>query len=217
MKEAATILANLSLLAPLVPAVLGLTRLKRSSQGQKLLVALMVFYLANQGLGEWMVHLKTSNFPLYHLNILVETCVLWLIFYLEKGLIFRPAKLFWGLQGILVVSWAISVAGAGGFWQPPTLSLTIQSVLLIVLALQFLWKTFQEMKVERVEREFLFWVTLGILVNFAGGLLIAAFFTFLTEREDVYYAVFMIRALLILFGQACYSIAMLCKAPPQRS
>lgn len=205
-----------AILAPSLPLVTGIARARRLSKGQWLLCALCAFYLLNQGIAAWTASYLQSNYPFFHLHIAVEMAALSWIYVLERGSIHGRKVQFMGMT-LFLMGTIINAAWGEGLWNPPSLLLILESILLILLVIGFFWKTYAEMQVTRIEQHFLFWLSLGILIFFAGTILIDIFLKFVVEREEIFDAVFLIRDILILLTNSCYTIALLCKAHPQKS
>ncbi len=206
-----------ALLAPLAPLVVALCHLRRLTIGQRILMVLSLFFLLNQGVGVCLTQLGISNYPLFHLHVIVETSVFGFLFWVE-GVTFKGVKLQFGVSAVIALAGIANACCGEGMWNPPSTFLAAESTLMILVACLYFLKTYREMIVVRVEQEFLFWVSLGFLIFFAGTLLLSFTVDYILLLEDqVFFDVFLIRAFLIILTNICYAIGMSCKAHPQKS
>lgn len=202
--------------APVAPFLVGMARIRTLSPGQRILLLFAIFCLVNQGVAELFTFWNSSNLPFFHLHIAAEYLFLTWAFFVGGGVLHGKAIQVLGSVVFLLAA-ILNAAWGEGLWGLPTVILMAESTLLILLTGVYFFKVFREMTVVRIEKEFLFWVSMGILLFFAGTLLLSAFIEFLTARVDVYFDVFLIRAVLIILTNICYTIGMLCKAHPQKS
>ena len=209
-------LPYIAMSAPLAPWIVGVSRFRKLGSGQQLLLLHATFCLVNQIAAELFALWNPSNLPFFHLHIAVELLLLSWMYFAESSVLHGRR-----VQVIGSVVWVIvaicNAAWGEGLLNLPSLLLMAESILLILFAGIYFFKVFKEMTVVAVEKEFLFWVSMGILLFFAGTLLLSAFIEFLTFRKDVYFDVFLIRAFLIILTNICYAIGMSCKAHPQKS
>jgi hypothetical protein len=216
MEKVGDWLQYVAMFAPLATCVVGVVRFRKLTIGQRLLLLFAIFCLVNQSIAELFTFWNTSNLPFFHLHIAVELLFLTWIFFVEGGIFHHKTIQIFGSTLIFIAAASNAIWGEG-LWNLPSILLVAESVLLILFVGIYFLKLFKEMTIVAVEREFLFWVSLAILLFFSGTLILSAFIEFLTYRKDVYFDVFLIRAVLIILTNICYAIGMLCKAHPQKS
>ncbi|HEX2899374.1 MAG TPA: hypothetical protein VHS96_06610 [Bacteroidia bacterium] len=202
--------------SPALSLFVGLLRFNRLGKGQHIICILAVFYLLNQSVAEWVGSKNISNYPFFHLSIVVEFSLLSWAFVAEQGVLFNRKFLMISIATFFLGSVLNAVWGEG-LENAPSILLVVESCFLIVLVGAYFLKVYRQMTVMRIEQEFLFWLSMGILVFFVGTILLSIFIEFITESEELFFDIFLIRASLIILTNICYAIAMLCKAHPQKS
>jgi hypothetical protein len=216
MEAFAIQIAHVALWSPAVVLGLGLWRLRSRSPAQHVWMVQLALAMAAQWLGQWLSSQQTSNLPIFHVHILLEfTCYVGVI-YLGRsaGL---PRKWTLLLCAAFGVFWCVNAAWGEGIAQVPTVALSVESVLLSALAVRYFVHTFYASQVIQLEREFLFWFSIGLLILFLGNILISFFLGSITARADVYFQVWTIRSSLIILTNLVFLIAITCKDPQTKS
>jgi hypothetical protein len=216
MEAFAIQIALVALWSPAVVLGFGLWRLRSRSQAQRLWMVQLALAMAAQLLGRWLSAQQASNLPVFHVHILLEhTCYVG-VFYLGRsaGLPRRWALLLGAAFGMF---WCVNAVWGDGITQLPTVALSVESLVLSALAIRYFVHTFRASQVTNLEREFLFWFSIGMLILFLGNILISFFLGSITAREDVYFQVWTIRSSLIILTNLVFLIAITCKDPQTKS
>lgn len=216
MEDFAIQIALVALWSPAVVLGFGLWRLGSRSQAQRLWMVQLALAMAAQLLGRWLSAQQASNLPVFHVHILLEHSCYVGVFYLGRsaGLPRRWALLLGAAFGAF---WCVNAVWGDGITQLPTVALSVESLLLSALAVQYFVHTFRASQVTHLEREFLFWFSIGMLILFLGNILISFFLGSITAREDVYFQVWTIRSSLIILTNLVFLIAITCKDPQTKS
>jgi hypothetical protein len=216
MEAFAIQIAVVALWSPAVVLGLGLSRLRSRSRAQRVWMVQLALAMAAQLLGWWLSSQQTSNLPVFHVHILLEFTSYVGVFYLGRsaGLPRRWALLLVATFGVF---WCVNAVWGEGIQQLPTIALSLESLLLSSLAIVYFVHTFRTSQAAYLEREFLFWFSIGILILFLGNILISFFLEPITARLDVYYQVWTIRSCLIILTNLVFLIAMTCKDPQTKS
>ena len=216
MQSLANVLSYAAMLVPLLPALAGLLRWAGLAKGQRLFLALCIFYLLIQIIAEVLLWQNISNMPLYHLTSIVECVVFTWVFQISAGTWHHHKLQVAGSVAVVVLGLVLGLF-VDGIGNPPGSFLTIESILLILTVGAYFFKVYAEMHVARIEREFLFWISIGLLVSYAGSLLLSVTLPFIIfNTKEVFMDVFLIRTVLILLSNLCFFTAMLCREPIQK-
>lgn len=197
MSDTLNTIAIYSVLAPVLAAVF---RMSQISRRQVVLIIFCLFALGLQYLNQIAAEQFGSNLPNYHFYILIEFLVFAWAFQQEwkDELAGRFTK--WSMVGFVLLA-ALSAIWYPGIMHLPSLTQTVSHVISIGLAANFLLRALREMKIARIERVYLFWLSTGILIYFTGTLLQSIFSEFLIKSEKIYLAVWASRDIFtILFG-----------------
>lgn len=216
MEAFAIQIAWVALWSPAVVLGIGLLRLRKRSPAQRLWMAQLAFAMGIQLIGSWLSAQQRSNLALFHVHILVEFSCYVGIYYLGRVLGTRKGIPI-GLIAAFATFWGINALWGEGILAVPTFALSVESLLLIGLAIGYFVGTFIASRIAHLEREFLFWFSIGILILFLGNILISFFLGAITAREDVYFHIWTIRSSLIILTNLVFVIAMSCKDLPTKS
>lgn len=198
----------------LLPTLIGTFRWKKLSKAQQVTTYLLGFISINQlvaNILSYIYHLP--NLPLYHLYILVESVGLILIFKyrFQKHI---PASYFHWFAGILGVFNLFNVFVLEHYMQMPVYSRTVESLVIIILAIYYFYVIMQEVKIKFIERSFWFWLSFGLLIYFTTNLFLFVFNLFIYEQgTEVFHSAYIIHSMLNIMLYILYSISLLCKDP----
>lgn len=216
MEAFAIQIALIALWSPAAVLGFGLLRLRNRSRAQRLWMVQLALAMVAQLFGRWLSQQHISNLPVFHVHILLEfTCYVG-IFHLGRGLRL-PGRWTTLLLLAFGLFWCVNVTVGEGIQQLPTIALSVESLLLSSLAILYFAHTFRTSRVTYLEREFLFWFSIGILILFLGNILISFFLEPITARLDVYYHVWTIRSCLIILTNLVFLIGITCKDPQLKS
>lgn len=203
---------------PVIPLVIGLIRFPKLSGRQKWIWGLMVFWVAYQILTllitQVFVQTTPNTNPLFHLSIPVAVFCILMTYRSEIGKKI-PSIIVVILGGLFTVFAVVNAFWIEALDQTPNLSIKVQAVLMILIAFFFFWIIFTEMKVLRLEKHFLMWVSLANLLLYSSMFLI---YFFPTQLEQNHPGLFQnmqhIMAGVAFLHYLFYSIGMLQQDPP---
>lgn len=197
-----------------VPLAAGIARWKQLSGDQHALVAWVGFIILFSLLSEYVGRRYGNNLPLYHLYAIIEFFFLYWLFrrvllWLPRWLRLLPAVLFLGVGIWGVVEDPYSV---------PDRLLSVESVILIGCSLLFFYRSLRSLEVKRIERTYMFWLSVAVLLCFAGNLLLYIFSSYIAETSDrVYFTVWTIHTLFTILLYLLYAVGLLCRDPTPQS
>jgi hypothetical protein len=216
MEVFAAQIAYVALWSPAVVLGFGVLRLGSRSPAQRLWLLQLALAMAAQLIGLDFAQREISNLPVYHVHILLEFNLYVWVMHLGMRVGFPQVGAV-VLSAAFSVFWLLNASLGEGLWEVPTIAVSVESILLSGLVLLYFFQTFRASRIMYLEREFLFWFSLGILILFLGNILIALFLGPLTEREDVYFHIWTIRSCTIILTNLIFIIAILCRDPQTKS
>lgn len=198
-----------------VPFLTGIAVWKRLTFDQRVLVVWCAFVILFSLLSEYISRRYGNNLPLYHLYTFIE---FFFLSYLFRRLLKRLPLPAWLIPTLLFVGVGLWGVFEELFAFPDRLR-SVESVILIGYALLFFNRALRSLDVARIERTFMFWVSVAVLLCFTGTLLLYIFSNYIAAASNrVYFTVWTIHTLFNILLYLLYSIALLCKDPiPQSS
>jgi len=210
------ILADIAQWSVGIPALLGLVRIRRLSNRQKILLGLLFFSLIMQGLGDLLREWYNNNAPAFHFYVPVEFALILGIFRKELSRLL-PRKIFPLLLGLFSVLSIVDAWLLSGIYLMPNYARTAESILIILLCISWFALLYREQKVLFLERQFLFWVTTGLLLFFSFNLLLYFFSNFLMENFlNAAGFLFVFHSVMVLVLNLFFSIGMAIQDPPAK-
>lgn len=200
-----------------LPLIIGHFRFRSLDLGQSfLLLAIEAGVLAEIMMA---IFARTfhNNMPVVHSYTAIEFCLLVSVFYFGKaGLL--PKKVYQSL----VVGFLFLTTGNifinQGIWEGNSLVRSIEGLLLIVISLYYFFDLLKNLDSPHPERAFMFWVSIAMLVYFAGNLLIFIYYNRILKigtqsdyARDLMRQIVLIGYILNIFLYSFYSIALLCR------
>lgn len=197
-----------------LPLLAGALRWKRHSRMQRLLFFYLCLLFPLQIVADQLAAHQINNMPLAHLYTALEFGVLLWIFRLGWPRPWRAA-FFWGILGAyyawtLLATLFLEPLHTFNAWGRST-----EGFLFICISLAWFIAVMQELRIVRLYRSFMFWISAGTLLYFAGNLLIFIFGqSILAMDTATSYEVWTIHAVLNILLYFIYTISFLC--PPDR-
>lgn len=193
-----------------VPLAAGVVRWKSLSGDQRRLVAWVAFIILFSLISEYVGRRYGNNLPLYHIYTFIEFFFLYYLFRREWKRFARPFRPAPVLLFIGVGIWGF-LADPYSF---PDRIRSVESIILIGCSLLFFSRSLRSLDVERIERTFMFWISVAVLVYFTGNLLLYIFSNVIAAASDaVYFTVWTIHTLFNILLYLLYTIALLCRDP----
>jgi hypothetical protein len=197
-------LADVASYIGLIPSILALFRLKNSLPEYRQLT-LLVWGGTTISLLAIIVGtvLHKPNLFLLHIYTIFDFILL--------TLIFKPV-LGARLTRFLTIAFSLFAATNSIFFEhlrtENVLNRSLSALILMFYALSFFTKTLREMKIQKLENEPLFWISIGVLFYNAGSFFIFLFSHYLTPIQDLWYTYFGIHAIFTILLYVCYTIAL---------
>lgn len=205
------ILINTALAVPAIPLLVAGIRFRKLSQPQKWLFYLLAYTLLSNIATTLISTTGASNIWLFHIYVLIDFSLLTLVFkeIIPKKLMVGAISSF-GLVAIFFLVWDRGWEGL------PSIPMGIEALWMVFLVFWFLWKVFREMKILRLERQFLFWISTGNLLYFSGNVLLFIFSNYVNgQTAEVAVQIWMANIFLILLRNLFYALALVWKDPAQ--
>ncbi len=205
-----SILIDIALYIPLLPALLTLVRWNRLQRVHKWFAALIWYIVIISISGEvWHKMTGKNNMPFFHLYILIEYLMMIQIFRILFGGSMR--HIVWNfLMGVFLIIWLINVFAGEGWWGFPDYIHALEAIIILSILIKWFMKMFRERKIQHPEKTFEFWFCAGLLIFFSGNLLLFMFPKFLIDAgNEVFDAIWKVNCLLIILLYLMYTVALL--------
>lgn len=203
-EETSFLLATISSYIGLIPGILAFFRIKNPLPDHRLL-AMLVWWGIFISLSANFVNevLGRPNLFLLHLYTIGDFIILTLIF--RQVL---PRVAFWALILVFPLFAVINSIFFEKMMTMNVLNRSISAFLLMFYALSFFMKTLREMKIKRLEKEPLFWISVGVLFYNAGSFFIFLFSKDITPFSEIWLTYFGIHSIFGIILYLFYTIAL---------
>ena len=202
-------LVYLALAVPAIPFVVAGIRFARLSTPQKWLFLLLGFTLLSNSASQLLPEFDLPNLWIFHIYVLVDFALLTLVFreLVPKRLAIGAISLF-TTMGIFLLFWN------GGWKGLPSVTMGVEAFWMVFLTFWYFWKVYREMKILRLERQFLFWFGTGNLLYFSGNLLLFIFSNYIIgQSPTLAIQIWMANVVLTFLRILFYTIALAWKDP----
>lgn len=180
-------------------------------------VSLLIFsVLVNYFSGNYAILVefcRGTNAPIYHFATPVYVFLLLQIYrpYLKR---LSAAPLQWILLLVAVVIGLGDIVFGVGLYQFPTLGITFYSLAGIMLPVGYFYYLLQSLAVNRLEKDPLFVVSAGFLINFSGNFLLWVFLNYITGDYEIFHSVYRVNSVLaILLNFFLATAILICPTP----
>lgn len=200
----AFLLSKISTFWGIIPSILAIFVWKRKASKNKLL-PILVWGGTAISLTAYIVGylLKTPNLFLLHIYTIFEFILLLFIF---------KSVLNQGFRKILLFAFPLFAATNSIFFEQLStmniLNRSISALFIMFFALSFFLVSLRRMEIEKIEREPLFWVSIGVLFYNAASFFIFLFSKNLEPHEELWFTYFGIHAFFTILLYTFYSIAL---------
>lgn len=198
-----------------VPLVLGLIGYRKLSPALRYFVYLLAFTLFTEVTGLVLSRIKIENLWVYNTYTAVEYTLLIMMFTsLLEGKRLRRI-LLWSIP-VFIVIWGLATFLLTVSDQFHSIFLSIESVVFVFIAVMTLVKEMRDSSVLLVDNP-VFWVSSGVLVYFAGNLLVFTFIDQLLKDTEVgMLSAWVIHAAMNVSKNIIYSIGFLSTGGPRQ-
>ncbi|MEM6321748.1 MAG: hypothetical protein AAF960_29075 [Bacteroidota bacterium] len=206
-KSFAILIMMLSVYSISIPLLSGIYRIKHLTELQRLIGLSVLLSLGGELIGIFLAKAGINNLYVFHTFTVLQFALLTLI--MEKELVPFVSKRT--LRGLMVGFTILALFDAfwwNGIENFNNYARTISSILLISLVILFFYKTLQELRIKNLEREPLFWLSIGILIYHSGSSLIFLFSNYVKTSELALLTLWGIHAIFNIFLNISYAIAL---------
>ncbi|MDP5172051.1 MAG: hypothetical protein NWR72_17530, partial [Bacteroidia bacterium] len=192
-------------------------KIKSLTRDRQFLFAAICFGIVSEIAMRVAIKIWGNNMPIAHVYCLVEFCLLLSVFYHgSKGLI--PKKIYWaGMIGFVLAGLTDMIVN-GSLWKGHSVIRSLESILLIAIALYYFFDLLRHMEILHPEKTFLFWIGVAMLVYFGGNLLVFIYYNHFQQiasqsakAKELMLQIVFINYVLNIFLYTLYSIALLCQ------
>lgn len=203
-KDFSFFLANISSYIGLIPCIIAFVKIKNKPRVFRLLALLLWGSTAVGILARFIgAFLHQPNLFLLHIYTIFDFILITLIF---KPVL--PLK----LSRFFLIGFPLFAAFNSIFFEhlktENVLNRSLSALILMFYALIFFTKTLREMKILNLEKEPMFWISIGVLFYNAGSFFIFLFSHYLTPIHDLWFTYFGIHAIFTILLYICYTIAL---------
>lgn len=200
-----------------LPLIIGHFRFRSLNLGQSLLLLAIEVGVLAEILMTIFARTFHNNMPVVHSYTVIEFCLLVSVFYFGKPGLF-PRKVYQGLiAGFLLLATG-NIFIHQDIWEGNSLVRSIEGFLLIAISLYYFFDLLKNLDAPHPERTSMFWVSIAMLVYFAGNLLIFIYYNRILKigaqsdyARDLMRQIVLIGYILNIFLYTFYSVALLCK------
>lgn len=166
----------------LLPFLVVLLRYRVLSPAMRPVACYVLLSGLVQALSSYLNSFSINNLWLLHLYTPLEFfCISWFFSKVLEGLV--PRRVFVGAAiGFMVLS-ALNSLFLQDVNTFNTYARSLEGVLVVILCLGWCYRTLSEMKIQRLEKDPVFWVNTGFLLYFSGNVLLFAFSNYILPLQ----------------------------------
>lgn len=153
-----------------------------------------------------------NNMPMLHLFIAISVSFFSRIYYRAFSTpLLRTVVMVLGTAAFLLV--LVNASFLQGIWIYPSLSNTVQSIIMITFSLLYFYQIFTRQEYIHIEKQGLFWINSGVLIYFSINIFLFMLFNLViaNQRQELY----AIHSVTNIISNILYAIGLLCK--PQKT
>lgn len=186
----------------------GLFRWKTIGYVQKVVTCLLGLTLVVELISRSLWKLEINTYPLFHIYAPIQYSILtWAYIKIFDFTMFNLI-LKLSIPLFLVYSLMNTI-----FWQPLTIPnsnvTTALSIIMVSLSVCFYFRLLSQMKYKQLERSAVFWLNNGIVVYFAGSLLMFVYGEWLVDKENmISINIWLTHVFFLAIHYLCFNIAL---------
>ena len=198
----------LAMFSPLLPLLAAGWRWLRLDVAQRLLLGWVLLEVFFDLGGRYMASTLGNNHPLMHGYVALELAMLLGVFHFSlRRLLGRYAL------PIVMGLFALFVVVNGLLWQPFDTYASIprlgESLLLVIVGMLWFYDVFQRQEIERLEKTFHFWFTVGVVLYFSCNVVLWAFGDLGGKHQPEYFVrIWTVHAVSNIFLHLIYTLAL---------
>lgn len=192
----------------LIPLLIGLFKSATLWHEARALLLWIIIGAAFEGLSYFSAQWYGNNLPLMHLYVVLEMSFLSYFFYRDR---MNAAAGTW-IKIIVLLFFlfaCFNVLFLQDLYAYTSNTRSVESILLCLFALSWFYKVYKEQQVVFLEREFMFWFVIGILIYFTGNILLWVYGEAVAQQsKQVFAEIWKIHALLNSLLHLFYALAL---------
>lgn len=204
-----------------IPLLVGLIRFRSLNSAQRLLLAVLVLGAFTEWFSIWIMEAAgwPNNNPVSHFYTIFEFALFVSVFYFGVLDLLTQQQYLSLLIGFTLIEIA-NMLFFQNLWQPNSLTRSLESILLIGLALWYYHLTLQRLDTPSLGQSFAFWYASTILLYFVANLLLFIYLSPIIgiNWEDevdvsIFRVIWSMFTFMNLIMYLLFTIALLCKEP----
>jgi len=200
---------DLSVLSALIPFVFGIISYRKHKLVlvQQLIFILVVITLLTESVVLFLSYFGINNLPIFHLFTIAQFSIYILI--MRKGCKpFLSRSFFHGIFFLFIIFALLDAFWLNNLYSFNNYSRPVASLFLIFFALCFFYKTLKELKIQSLEREPLFWLSMGMLIYFSCSLFVFLFTNYVKTSNEALFTIWNINAIFNIILNLSYAVAL---------
>ncbi len=213
------LVVRFTFLFSLIPIAVGLVKLRRLDREQRLLLVLCGIVLLTEIISKVLIYgFKTSNMVVGNVYFIIELFLLFMIF---RG-VFLKAKILSTIKLYVILLTGMTLlynTFVIGWFSLNMIFRVIESFTIILFALGYYFFTLNDVKVEKLERDSMFWISTAVLIYFSGNLFLFVVNNYLVANQSskLYYSLWaIIHSTTYLITYSLYAIAIWSNSDQQK-
>lgn len=207
-KDTSWLLAQISVFSGLLPATVAIINRKYATSIQKILFLLVSITLLVEIVAYVFAGLfSINNMLIFHIYTFVELLLLGLIYQKELKSTIRP-NFFRSLIMLFFIFAVFNSLFIETIFQFNAKARAVSSLLIIFFALSYFYQLLKEVKIKKLEREPMFWLSIGLLIYFSSSFFIFIFSNYIAPSVKLSFTFWGIHALLNISLMIFYTIAL---------
>lgn len=210
----ATLLAKISMFATLLPASIALYNRRHADWSQRMIFKLVLLALATELLAYLTVFIADylgiairNNLFLVHISTVISFILISQIYRRELTTLVARKNF-----NLLIIGFTVYAVLNSIFVEPITqfndIARTVSGLFIISFTLLYFYKLLQELKVQRLEKEPMFWLSTGLLLYFSASLFIFLFGNYIRPSVKLSFTFWGIHAIVNILLCVFYAIAL---------
>lgn len=190
--------SQIVILSVVIALGVGLARWRIAPHPMRVFILLLLYTVASNAVTLLLAYLSIQNIFVFHVGLVVMYPLFTITFsYWHHGLVKQIVR--WTIPGFLVMFLALKVLGVEELTAPPSFSLSVMSILLIIISLFTLLRCLQEPAKHLIHQDERFWIALGTFISYG-----ATAFIYAGIQRGITIDIWPIHNILHMVGNICY-------------
>ena len=214
-ESVADFITDISIYIAILPLLVGSLRLSYLNKPQLRLFTYLVVSTCFEVFTEIIRHFRSQmemtedyiTLPLLHIYTLIELVLIANIYREHIQQIFSKKQIF-GILGFFALFAMINAAWIDGLFNFNPHARALECILILLLTLTYFFRLLKDLRVGRLEKEPLFWISAGFLIYFSGAMLIFVVSEYISNSQEVMLTAWGIHGLLNIGANILYAVAL---------